>query len=375
MLSTIDKKETVDKVETVDKMETIDKINLINSEFGILIDNDKSLKPKGWSFKIRYYNKVISILSNLEVGIEIKNMCDILNILREGGMKLSGETGEVPYKSNILVKIDKILKEGSLSIKLDEKSEILKDLLKIPEIGPSKADKLYEQGIRSLDDLLKQPNLINRKQLIGLRHYKDLEQKIPRTEMTIWGNSLKMLIGDVIENKEYTSNLIYHELAGSYRRGKEQSGDIDLYLSLDTVPKNLMKDIQETLIKEQYLKSEDIISCGSHKMMCIVKLDKNTPNRHLDIFIYPNKEYAFALLFATGCGEFNIKMRNYALKKGYSLSDKGLRYKNNKGEFIKEFDIKEKLGKSIISTEEDIFDFLDLDYIKPMLRTPIIKLI
>ena len=40
------------------------------------------------------------------------------------------------------------------------------------------------------------------------------------------------------------------------------------------------------------------------------------------------KEYPFALLFSTGSGQFNIEMRADAIKKGYSLSEKELMYKN-----------------------------------------------
>jgi DNA polymerase lambda len=346
----------------------------IIEEFTTLIDNAKSLKSKGWQFKVRNYNKVVNILKShkdLEGDLTTNK---ILEILREGGMKFSGETGSTPYKSQILIKIEKILTEGSLSIELDEKSKILKTLNSIPEIGPSKSLQLYDKGVRSIEDLIKNPKLINRKQLIGLRHYKDLVLKISRNEMTIWSNSLDSLIGNLI-SKQYNDIKIENmELAGSYRRGYKESGDIDLYLAVNKLDKKLMFDIRDKLVEEAYLDKLDVISCGERKMMCIVKLDSKSPARHLDIFIYPKNEYAFALLFATGSGEFNIRMRNYALKNNYSLSDKGLRYKNNNGDLIHMKEIKEKLNKSEMETEQDIFRFLGLEYIQPSDRTPIVKL-
>ena len=46
--------------------------------------------------------------------------------------------------------------------------------------------------------------------------------------------------------------------------------------------------------------------------------------RRIDIKVYPAKQYAYALLYFTGCGHFNRSMR-YKAKTHYkwSLSDKG----------------------------------------------------
>lgn len=327
----------------------------IISEFGQLIDQVRCLKPKGWNFKVRNYQKVIDCLKTLDFN-QSYTTGELLPILREGGMKLKDETPEGPYTSQILIKIDKILKEGSLGLEMDEKTLCLKELLRIPEIGPAKAEQLYQEGIRSLDDLGKSINLLNRKQEIGLRHYNDLEKKIPRTEMDQWRD----ILDGIVENKESL------ELAGSYRRGKKESGDIDCYISVEKMDKGLMKTISKKLIEGGFLEERDIISCGTKKMMCVVS--KEGIARHLDVFIYPIEEYAFALLFATGSGNFNIRMRNQALEKGYSLSDKGLRVGNNKGEWVSQEQIEEKLGKDKISKEKDIFEFLDLKYVEPPAR-------
>jgi DNA polymerase/3'-5' exonuclease PolX len=334
-------------------------LSKILTEFGQLIDQIRSLKPKGWNFKIRNYQKVIDCLKTLDFN-KSYTTGELLPILREGGMKLKDESPEGPYTSQILIKIDKILKDGSLGLEMDEKTLCLKELLRIPEIGPAKAEQLYQEGIRSIDDLRKSSHL-NRKQEIGLRHYKDLEKKIPRTEMDQWMD----ILDGIVVNKESL------ELAGSYRRGNEESGDIDCYISVKQMDKGLMKTISKKLIELGYLDERDIISCGTKKMMCVVK---GEVARHLDVFIYPSDEYAFALLFATGSGNFNIRMRNHALEKGYSLSDMGLRIGNNKGEWISQEQIEKKLGKDKISKEKDIFDFLDLKYIEPNKRACVQKL-
>ena len=324
----------------------------IIKDFESLIANAQSMRPKGWSFKVRNYRKVIDLIRVLPERAWTTG--ELLGVLREGGMKLSGEKPDGPYKSQILIKIEKILTNGSLGIEVDDKSKVVKELMRIPEVGPSKAGQLYAKGARSLKDVELHPEWVNRKQLIGMRYLSDLEQRIPRSEMDIW----KSILGEsVVEGVDV-------ELAGSYRRGKKDSGDIDLYVSVSGGYQGLMENIKEKLIEGGYMKSEDIISCGERKMMGVVGLlDK--PKRHLDVFIYPKAEYAFALLFATGSGQFNVRMREYALKKGYSLSDKGLRKGSASGEWVTLAEYRDKIGVETIRKEREIFDFLGLNYIEP----------
>ena len=92
--------------------------------------------------------------------------------------------------------------------------------------------------------------------------------------------------------------------------------------------------------------------------------------RHIDIFFYNNKEYPFVLLFSTGPAQFNIEMRAYCLKNGYSLNEKELLKIKTKSENEKvtEKDYIKKIGKPYPTSEQDIFKFLDLKYIEPKNR-------
>ena len=66
-------------------------------------------------------------------------------------------------------------------------------------------------------------------------------------------------------------------------------------------------------------------------------------------------------------------MRNYAIRNGYSLSDKALRYDSNEGDEIESSLIRELLGKDYIETEEDVFLFLGVEYVEPCDRSANIK--
>jgi DNA polymerase/3'-5' exonuclease PolX len=68
-------------------------------------------------------------------------------------------------------------------------------------------------------------------------------------------------------------------------------------------------------------------------------------------------EFPFAEFYFTGDQSFNIELRNYALSKGYSLSEYGLKHTEGKqkGNYVdKKF-----------TTEKEIFEFLELEFIPP----------
>ena len=339
----------------------------IISQFEKLIAFSRLEGEKGWQFSVKNYQKVNAILKAETK--PLTSLTEIVALLKQNGMFKS--ENKPPYKSKILIKIGQIL-EGKLVVS-PEHTQRLQDyqqLISIPEVGPSKAKQLLNDGI-TFSQLQENPSLLNRKQQIGLRYYQDLQQRIPRSEMDLWLHSLlARLTHRTCQILQIPEKLIKMDLTGSYRRGQDSSGDIDFYIALpETHIKNFMSTLVRCLIENNILNQADIFSQGEKKMMSVARLTDKSLARHLDVFIFPIHQYPFALLFATGCGEFNVKMRQFALKHGWSLSDKALLLKNNKGRppNLEELQSKDLLS---IQTENDIFQFLSLDYVEPHLRTP-----
>ncbi len=81
---------------------------------------------------------------------------------------------------------------------------------------------------------------------------------------------------------------------------------------------------------------------------------KKYPIRRVDIRYVPYNSYYPALLYFTGSGPFNEKMRGLAKALGYRLNEYGL-YKKING----------KLMKVKVTSEKDIFDKLGMDYVEP----------
>jgi NAD-dependent DNA ligase len=103
------------------------------------------------------------------------------------------------------------------------------------------------------------------------------------------------------------------------------------------------------------------LSCGSSKCLVITRLSPNRVARRVDFLYSPPEEFPFAILYFTGSKEFNTVMRAHALKMGVSLNEHGL----SKKEFGKK---KEEMISHSFKSENDIFDYLNLEYKGPTER-------
>ena len=87
-------------------------------------------------------------------------------------------------------------------------------------VGPQCANKLVKNNIKTINELREHKNineLLNETQLIGLKYYEDLLEKIPRNEMIKHEMILKKILYKIDPNSVLT-------ISGSYRRGKDFSG-------------------------------------------------------------------------------------------------------------------------------------------------------
>jgi DNA polymerase/3'-5' exonuclease PolX len=321
---------------------------------------------KGWKFRVKNYQKVINILKQTN-NITITSLPEVVCLLQQHGMF---KKEKQPYKSQILIKIGKILDGHNIvDAQNIQRLTSYNQLISIPEVGPSKAKQLLQEGI-TMTHLINNPTLLNRKQQIGLRHYHDLKTRIPRKEMYEWLKTLKNATHQTCTHLNIPLNIVKMDLTGSYRRGLLTSGDVDFYITIpETYMHNFMSVLVKFLMKTCILNQADIFSQGIKKMMSVARLTNKHLARHLDVFIFPSHQYPFAILFATGCGEFNVKMRQFALQHGWSLSDKALLLTNNKGRPPNTTELQSKKLLTI-ETEKDIFQFLSLEYVEPHLRTP-----
>jgi DNA polymerase beta len=219
---------------------------------------------------------------------------------------------------------------------------ILQELQYIYGVGPVKSRELVDNhGIKTMNQMSMNLHLLNDKQRIGFKYWETDLLRIPRQEI-------------VQHEALYRQIYTHFTITGSYRRGASTSGDIDILL---THPQNNAKcflQFIDTLLDRGYF--IDTLAYGSKKYMGYAAISQGIPRR-IDVMYCSPVEYPFALLYFTGCGEFNIKMREYAKTKGYRLNEKGL------------FDITtDKKVARLFVDEKSIFDFLGITYVEPELR-------
>lgn len=362
-----------DDIKVPKKTNTSTSVKDVKIILSKLIAKIVSEKEANWTFKIKSYRQANEILKN---DMDLKTVEDYIKVLREGDMKLTGEENfkakNGSWKSSILQKIDNILKTGETDgislLEQDPRSKAIENLTKVPNIGPSTAGKIYDtENITTVEELKNiystKKEILNDKQAIGLKHYDDLMRRIPRKEMDSWNEILTDIFSDTMKELDITGELI---LAGSYRRKTPDSGDIDALITTDTKNPRVMTTFYNNLVKKGVIEKTDVLAKGPTKIMAVASIDEYY--RHLDIFYHPKETFPFAILFTTGSKEFNVKMRKFALEKGYSLNEQNLTKKSPTGPKVTQNEYMNSINKEFPETEKDIFNFLGYPYISPELR-------
>jgi NAD-dependent DNA ligase len=294
---------------------------------------EKLMQQKGDNIRSRIYSRAQdTVLSYSDDIIDIKQL--------EGSPNI-GPT--------IMSKMNEYIETGTLTVLEREKENPLTWLTEIHGIGPKKASELIKTGIRNIDELReKQDDLLNNVQKIGLFYYDDISKRIIRSEI----DEYNKLFGK--EFKKVADKDSSYEIVGSFRRGANTSGDIDVIITSKNADifKHFIDSMKETGIIVETL------SYGNTKCMVIAKLNADATARRVDFMYSPPEEYPFAILYFTGSKAFNTVMRGYALKLGISLNEHGM-YKKPKGEAKGD-----KINNNF-KTEEDIFKSLYLKYKSP----------
>lgn len=262
----------------------------------------------------------------------------------------------------IAKKIDEFIATGKLEklekIRANSTNTAINELTKVTGIGPAAAQKLVQEGITSIEDLRKNTDKLNHHQQIGLKHFEDFETRIPRKEM--------VEMQDLVLREIHKLDTDYNaEICGSFRRGAESSGDIDILLTHPSFTSATKKktDHLHKVVKqlEDVGFITDTLSHGDAKFMGVCRLKKKVGEderkfRRIDIRIIPFDQYYCALLYFTGSDVFNKNMRAHALEKGFTLNEYSLRPLGSTG----------TPGEPLtVTSEEDIFDYLDYEYKEP----------
>lgn len=225
------------------------------------------------------------------------------------------------------------------------------EMNKIPGVGTITAKHYYESGIRSIEQL-KQVLLTQgtTRQQVGIEYMSELEKRIPRAKVELFINNFKMRLDEF--NNHYQTRIRY-DVGGSYCRGKETSGDIDIIL-WSLIPRqiaNYSSLFIEYLGRCGLLKKT--LSHGSILYQGMAYINEEFHSVRLDFkMLHDIDEYYYAILYFTGPGKFNEEMREKAKSMGLTLG-------NNEMKII-------ATGEQIhVRCEKDIFDILGIEWKPP----------
>lgn len=321
---------------------------------------EKSDKTK-YQFKLRHFKNALSIIrqfpDRITKGSDLKDISGI----GKGTMERIDEFLSTKKISEIdKKKIKQISKDAS----------VLEELSKVINIGPKVAKQLVQNyNIKSVEELKKKIKKgdieVNDKIKMGLKYYGVMKENIPRKEIDLYD---KVFQEEVKQLEGFEDLEIILTIAGSYRRQKTTSNDIDILISargIDTkknyqkMDRNILTEFLTRLKKRKILVDNLTDFNNNTKYMGFSKLPRK-PVRRIDVRFVPFESYYYALLYFTGSYQLNREMRILAKQKGYKLNEYGL--------FKILEDGKISRSKIKVNSEEDIFKKLNMDYLEPNQR-------
>ena len=314
------------------------------------------------------------MVHNAEVATAFEEMADLLEIEGANPFRvrayrfaartlrdLPAEVGEMVAKGEDLTslpgigddlagKIKEILATGTAAALEAQRKRVpatLTELLRIPGLGPKRVKTLaHELKIRSLSELQTAAQAGRVRTLSGFgekteQHILDaLATRLaeaPRVQRAVAIPYAEALVA-YLEQSSGVSRVI---AAGSYRRGLETIGDLDI---LVTAPAG--RAVMDRFVAYQEVR--DVLARGETKSS--VRLQSGL---QVDLRVVPQESYGAALLYFTGSKAHNVVLRQLAQQRGLKLNEYGV-FRGDKpvaGE-----------------TEESVYASLGLPWIPPELR-------
>lgn len=232
-------------------------------------------------------------------------------------------------------KFNEFISSGEISEiknkKSDPQYQAMSILHTILGVGPKLVKKWQLLGvidIPTLESAVADGKIkLNHIQSLGLRYHSDINTKIPRSSIDELLKSLISSVGNLVTRME---------VAGSYRRGKEESGDIDIIIVTD----NFDKVIEKIKSRDDYI---DTLLSGNERFSWLCT-GSHGKVMQVDILNVSENSYIYAMLYFTGSGYFNEYMRGVARSKGFKLNQHGLYHDGKSITCVDEKDIFDKIG-------------------------------
>ncbi|MCC7475261.1 MAG: DNA polymerase/3'-5' exonuclease PolX, partial [Pirellulales bacterium] len=218
-------------------------------------------------------------------------------------------------------KIVELLGTGSIEMLDQLRTEVpggVLAIMRVPGLGPKKAAALFnELKIASLDDLRAACEAGTIAELKGFG--KKTQDKIlsgidlaARAEDRMYWAHADEIVQELLTHMRKLKGIRQMEVAGSYRRGRETVGDLDLL-----VDANDANGVMDHLQRFEELAT--VLARGETKMS--IRLGRGL---QIDLRVVTHKSFGAALQYFTGSKDHNIILRGLAKDRGLLINEYGV---------------------------------------------------
>jgi DNA polymerase (family 10) len=276
-------------------------------------------------------------------------------------------------------KIEELLETGSIAMLEQLRSEIpggVLAMVRIPGMGAKKAAALFKElGITSLDALR---TACQADQVSALKGFgKKTQDKIlagidvaAAAHVRMYWAHADEIVQELLVHMREVKGIRQIEAAGSYRRGRETVGDIDLLVDADDA-----NAVMDQLGRFEELAT--VLGRGDTKMS--IRLGRGL---QIDLRVVPPKSFGAALQYFTGSKDHNVVLRGMAKDRGLRINEYGLFRANPKtsesapGSAGGSTDRENNAMYTNLDspnyiagrTEEEVYAAMDLPYFPPEIR-------
>lgn len=272
---------------------------------------------------------------------------DLEEVYRNGKLESIPGVGKA-----IAGKISEFIETGKIETRdrlFGETPPGMAELLQISGLGPKTVSMLHQKlGVSSVEELERaaREHQVRRLPRMGPTSEKNILRAIERwkkrSDRIPLGVALP-IAEEILGHLQKVEGIENLTLAGSLRRGRETVGDIDI-LATSTSPAVAIAAFVEIPAVEEVLMK------GPTKGSVIV--DETI---QVDLRIVDHRSFGTVIQYFTGSKEHNVKLRQVALSKGYSLSEYSLTRVGSGEELF--FD-----------REEDLYSHLGMEWVPPEIR-------
>lgn len=280
----------------------------------------------------------------------------VREVWQHGGIK---ELKELPgIGQSTAEKIDEFYRTGRVAEYEKIKKQFPVDiwgLSRVEGLGPKHVAELYKHlKVKNIADL---KNALKAHKLQTIPRWGEKsEEKILRSLGMLEQSAGRKLLGyvlplaeEIVERISQVKGVKRCVYAGSLRRRQETIGDVDLFATASD-PYSVM---------DAFVKLPQVFSVHEKgKTRASVRLANGMD---ADLRVVPDKVFGATLQYFTGNKRHNVLLRQFALSKGYTLSEYGLFRLAKKGG-------RKRSGLVVCETEEEIYERLGMDTPPPELR-------